>query len=112
MNEDRKLDELLDAWHCEPELNPSFGASVWQRIAEREEARWFRSGWFEVLESRPLVTTALAAALMAVAMAGGVAVAKIQVGNLQQYAAAPDLEQVYFHSIDPVAMANRGHPAR
>lgn len=112
MNEDRKLDELLDAWHCEPEMDPRLGASVWQRISDREEARWFRRGWLEVLESRPLVTTALAAALMAVAMAGGITVARIQVESLQEYAAAPDLEQVYFHSIDPVAMASREHSSR
>ena len=54
----------------------------------------------------------LAATLIAMAMAGGITLARIQVGDLKEYAAGPDLEQVYFHSIDPVALANREHPAR
>jgi hypothetical protein len=110
-NEDKNLDRVLESWRCPVERDPQLGARVWQRIAEREESRWFGAGWMDALGVRPALTAALAAGLMVAAVAGGITAAEVRVQSMREYAAGPDLEQVYFESINPVAMArSHRHP--
>lgn len=111
-DEEEKLDQLLQGWQCRVELNPRLGAQVWQRIAEREERSWFGAGFAEAWGLRPLVASALAAAVMLVAVAGGITAAEIQVQTAQADSHGADLERVYFDSINPVAMARNGHVHR
>lgn len=106
---DEDLDQLLNTWHCSPEPEARLGSRVWQRISEREESGWFREGLRDFFGARPVAAPLVTAALTMAAVVGGITAAEMRVQSAREYASTTDLEQVYFESINPVAMARSGH---
>lgn len=108
-DEDAKLDQVLEQWHCPVQPSGSMESAVWKRIAEREEAAWGGQGTKVIAFRRRWAGPALAASVGLAAILAGIGAAEIRVQSGKESHSLQDPGQAYFESINPVALARHEH---
>lgn len=108
MNEDKKLDRMLNHWRCDYAADPWLEDRVWLRI-NRIETEEEKPSFWERLDV--LRVPAIACGLLMLGVAGGIGVGEWQSRGAANPVEEERLADVYFQSINPVAMAvsHQGH---
>ncbi len=104
--DEQQLERLLERWKVEAAPSADLAPRVWRRLAESGEPEWhFRPlEWLSGFSEGFLLRPAAAAALLAVALLGGIGVAEWRLSR-QEPPDPAQWERVYLTSINPVAQA-------
>ena len=104
--DDQQLDRLLNRWKVESIPQPDLATQVWRRLAVSGQQGWHFNPveWLNGFSANFLFRPAAAAAVLAIALLGGIGVAE---WRLSQHASTDPAqwEQVYLTSINPAAHA-------